>query len=373
MKKLTALFLAAVLLLALFACGKESLPISNPPLILAEKFLTDLDYEQAILQFDQAIDIDPKNPRGYLGKADALLHLDRQPEAVQTLDTGAKNTRGEIRDALNETKAELEKSIADGFIGLSSAYKKLGFWEIAVALLKRACEAMPEESKLREVMDGLREDLGLPAEPESQLMSLAKKLVETYESSGYRAVFEIMRSDEFSSAVSAAAQGSGNAPVICAVNPQTSCGFYAIADNTYIYFGGYDNTQRSGSGTWLRANDADNGGYVFTGAWGNDAPNGEGTSTRIIDLNAIERSEGVTYTQKSVLTGPYANGAANGPVHYQMIMEDGDTHTFNFTAEAGKGIKTGSDEAAGDYISICTDCPLYLTGSLYGVEGFLAE
>ena len=123
-KKLISLFLAAILLLALVACGKTPVAIPNPSLVLGEKFLTDLDYEQALLQFDQAIVIDPKNPRGYLGKADVLLHLERQSDAVQALADGAKATRGDIRTALNAAQAEVKKTSVDGYIGLSSAYEK---------------------------------------------------------------------------------------------------------------------------------------------------------------------------------------------------------------------------------------------------------
>ena len=156
MKKLTALLLiAATLLLTLAACGKPYTPLPNPSLVLGEKYLTDLDYEQALLQFDQAIIVEPKNPRGYLGKADALLHLDRQSDAVQTLDSGAKATRGDTRKALANAKTEAEKSPVDGYIGLSSAYEKLGWKEIAVALVKRVCEELPEESRLKVVLEHL--------------------------------------------------------------------------------------------------------------------------------------------------------------------------------------------------------------------------
>jgi len=154
MKKLFSLALIATLLLALIACGAPA-AIPNPPLVLGEKYLTDLDYEQALLQFDQAIVIEPKNPRGYLGKADALLHLDRQADAASALGDGAKQCRAQ-RAALNEAKAAVAKSLVDGYIGLSTAYEKLGWREIALALLKRVCEELPEESRLKEALEGLR-------------------------------------------------------------------------------------------------------------------------------------------------------------------------------------------------------------------------
>ena len=154
MRKLTSLLLIAALLAALAACNRPAAAIPNPPLVLGEKYLTDLDYEQALLQFDQAIAIEPKNPRGYLGKADALLHLNRQAEAAEALGAAAKQCRPQ-RAWLNEVKAEVQKSAVDGYIALSSTYDKLGWREIALALLRRVCEELPEESRLREALEKL--------------------------------------------------------------------------------------------------------------------------------------------------------------------------------------------------------------------------
>jgi len=154
MKKLLSFSFIATLLLTLAACG-TSAPIPNPPLVLGEKYLADLDYEQALLQFDQAISVEPKNPRSYLGKADALLHLDRSDEAVSALADGATATSGDTRDAFNAAQTEIKKSLVDGYIGLSSAYEKMGWREIAIILLHRVCEELPEESRLREAFERL--------------------------------------------------------------------------------------------------------------------------------------------------------------------------------------------------------------------------
>ena len=80
MKKLTALLLFLPMLLALSACGKAYVPLPNPPLVLGEKYLLDLDYEQAILQFDQAIRIDPKNPRPYVDNTVAWVANPARPK-----------------------------------------------------------------------------------------------------------------------------------------------------------------------------------------------------------------------------------------------------------------------------------------------------
>jgi len=191
MKKQLSLILAAALLLTFVACGKSTVPIPNAPFVLGEKYLADLDYEQALLQFDQALVIDPKNPRVYLGKADALLHLSRKEEAVQALSAGAKATSGETRQALSTAQAEVEKSIVDGYIAISSAYETLGWREIALALLQRVCGELPEEGRLREALERLTEaraastiKVTATGSPTSNPITTTKQRAETIELSG---------------------------------------------------------------------------------------------------------------------------------------------------------------------------------------------
>jgi len=191
MKKLSAFLLIAMLLLAIFACD-TSVAIPNPPLILGEKYLTDLDYEQALLQFDQAISIEPKNPRGYLGKADALLHLEQKDEAATALSDGARATRGKIRTALQEAQAKAEESIVDGYIGLSAAYDKLGWRDIALVLLKRVCEKLPEEKKLKEALEKLR---GTSESTQSTLSSVNESTTPEYRNYPWREGDEIQEYD----------------------------------------------------------------------------------------------------------------------------------------------------------------------------------
>jgi len=134
LKKLFSVALAAAMLLALATCGRPT-AIPNPPLILGEKYLTDLDYEQALLQFDQAITIEPKNPRGYLGKYAALELAERRDEAVQALEDGKKNVARVQRRQLGAVLSAAVSSAVDGLATATEAYKSLGFRDIALKLL----------------------------------------------------------------------------------------------------------------------------------------------------------------------------------------------------------------------------------------------
>jgi len=164
MKKLLSLVLVASLLLVLTACGAQPTTIPNPALVMAEKYLADLDYEQAIVQFDQAIKIEARNPRGYLGKADALLQLERQDEAADVLAVAAKKAQKDQREDLKAVQEEIRKSPEDGFVSLSSAYEKLGWRELALSLLRRATAKFPDMQKIVSALKSLSDTLGSDSE-----------------------------------------------------------------------------------------------------------------------------------------------------------------------------------------------------------------
>lgn len=66
-------------------CGERKI---NELLNLGNKYLEDMDYESAVLVFDQAISIDPKCEEAYLGKAQAQYALGQYEDAIATLQEG---------------------------------------------------------------------------------------------------------------------------------------------------------------------------------------------------------------------------------------------------------------------------------------------
>jgi tetratricopeptide (TPR) repeat protein len=100
MKLKPALFAAMItitvtigLLLFISACGKPAASQSVAELLsLGEKYLLELDYEQALVQFLKVIEIEPMNPRGYTGAAKAYSALDKSNEAIDILKKGFEKT-----------------------------------------------------------------------------------------------------------------------------------------------------------------------------------------------------------------------------------------------------------------------------------------
>lgn len=112
MKKLTAGFAALILLLA--ACGQGSektVATWEEKYDLGVRYLSEGNYEEAIIAFSAAIEIDPKRAEAYIGLADTYIGQNEYTKALKTL-----------RDSLTETDnsqviankiAEIEKEYQD--------------------------------------------------------------------------------------------------------------------------------------------------------------------------------------------------------------------------------------------------------------------
>ena len=111
MKRICGLLLAACLVLGLCACGQKAPegPTWQEQYDLGVKYLSEGNYEEAIIAFTAAIEIDPKRPEAYIGLADVYTaqgDLDKAAEILnQALDTIGEN------DAL---RAALEALSASG-------------------------------------------------------------------------------------------------------------------------------------------------------------------------------------------------------------------------------------------------------------------
>ena len=108
MKRVVILLLAFVFSLSLFSgCGKAVVPATaGDYLALGEKFLLELDYEQALVQFLKVIEIDPMEPRGYTGAAEAYVGLGEPEMAIEVLKLGVDKTDDEsVRRDLAEQLA----------------------------------------------------------------------------------------------------------------------------------------------------------------------------------------------------------------------------------------------------------------------------
>ena len=112
MKRTVSLLLALVLLLTLCGCGKKDddavgADSWQEQYDLGVRYLSDSNYEEAIIAFTAAIKIYSKRPEAYLGLADAYTGTGDLDAARKTLEDGLAATGdAEIQARLDELSAE---------------------------------------------------------------------------------------------------------------------------------------------------------------------------------------------------------------------------------------------------------------------------
>ena len=90
-KKINMYALAVLLLLVIGSgpgCSQHVAATPDELLSLGEKYLAELKYEETLVQFQELIEIDPMNPRGYTGEAEAYVGLGNTDRAITVLRQG---------------------------------------------------------------------------------------------------------------------------------------------------------------------------------------------------------------------------------------------------------------------------------------------
>ena len=103
-KRITALLLAAILLLSLAACGAKD-PWQEK-YDLGMRCLNEGNYQEAVIAFEAAIEIDAKRPEAYLGAAEAYIAADDIDAAIAILEKGYAATNDDtLKKRLDEIKS----------------------------------------------------------------------------------------------------------------------------------------------------------------------------------------------------------------------------------------------------------------------------
>ena len=107
MNRTVSLLLALVVLLTLGGCGKKDGGAAwQEQYDLGVRYLSDGNYEEAIIAFTAAIEIDAKRPEAYLGLADADTGAGDLGAARKALEDGLAATGDtEIQARLDELSA----------------------------------------------------------------------------------------------------------------------------------------------------------------------------------------------------------------------------------------------------------------------------
>ena len=300
MKKFNVFFVVLTLILGLAACGSNA-GAWQEHYDLGTKYLNEGKYEEAVLEFTKAIDIDPKSAPAYVGRGDAYVGL------AENASDGAKAgeyyskalTDYEKASELGDKSAQSKADSIQGIIGKNSA-------------------------ELKELYDCMA-------------------------SGNTDGAVELMRGEKYINLSSSIADGylmyRGSSGKTLAAYP----------DN-YYYYGDFSGGVRSGNGIWICAVYGEDSRFdrrIYDGQWANDLPDGKGHITTICDESKIQLEAGQTTSVRTEIDGSFKNGLYHGDINEVWYMNDGDVHTWD-TIKAVDGvyqpIPVPEDMASDDYV-----------------------
>lgn len=245
MKRVVTFIFCTVIVSSLLAsCVKEAQLLTPAELLdLGEKYLHEMNYEQALVQFLKVIEAEPMIPRGYTGAAEAYLGLGDNDSAIAILQQGLAKIP-ENKDI----QASLDKLLPP---------------EPELTLKP---EPTPTTELLQEpepsYTDSERQEL-LITEAEEVLSGLAALISDGNPEQASGNINSWFRS--FASELS---DVFGLPYIIDTEYGRIGVYQSLVSADYFVYYGGYSGNSREGSGMWIT------GGKIAEGLWSGDAPNG---------------------------------------------------------------------------------------------------
>ena len=111
---------------------------------LGMKYLSDGNYEEAIIEFEAAIEIDDKNPDTYIGLAEVYIQQGDLKKAIEILEAGYEKTQQD--DSIKKKLKETYFSYADATI-------RKGKFKKAKSILEDASEEISADEEIKAKLD----------------------------------------------------------------------------------------------------------------------------------------------------------------------------------------------------------------------------
>ena len=360
----------AVLLAILCGIGIYNIPENrlNRHLEMANKYLEETNYEQAIVEFDKVIAIDPMSAAAYIGKAEAYVGLNDYDSAIETLEVGFSRTPEDV---------DIKKKLVELYIDEAEQKNGSADYEDELTIYDRLLELAADDER---VINGLCECLNLyiailmDEEKYDKIRELAEKyesvavnvdfvsiLARIQEIEEYRAVvkgilsrialfcsnesyedvFQLMQSEEYEAFLAKIDE----LPDTYGMETEYGrIGFYKVDSELYgnymIYYGDYENGQRQGTGVWLGYKNNNN--YMAKGTWEGDVPQGEFEVREWSNILAGD----VVYR---VISGNVHEGLWDGAVLWKFERA-GEEESFPVTFNDGIWVTLRIDEDDGGWI-----------------------
>lgn len=326
-KKLPLLAVVAVLIL-LLAVGRgityyvtvtEAEARVREMLELAEEYLRESDYKQAVAAFEDVIAADPKNGNAYLGIAKAYIGMEDYKEAMEVLEDGI--------EALKEDETEAEKemlcALADYLDEIEDEYEA-----IEEARIEAERQAAEEARRIEE-----------ENERYERFSAVLSEAYEAMASKDYERILEIDGTVEADALAEELKAGECYLyfPEGREVQSGVAAGIYSAGENGYYFFyGEVEDGVREGEGVICYSFSSGDAYSCFVGDFHNDAPNGEGVLTNCqqddnhwLHNCACAEEDQVEIT---VLSGNFTNGLCDGDMTFHWSVRDCNDAEHDLTA-----------------------------------------
>ncbi len=320
--------LLGILLLFVFtsACGKNTAAKWQEQYDLGQQYLLEENYEQAIVAFSEAIEIEPMEIQAYTGLIQAYWQSGDPDNADSIIQSGIAILTGEGSLPSEDTQIEF-------LLTAKEFYEENGDREKLIQVLELLTELDQDNEEYQRLLE---ETAAIQSFVENH-QELLQELAQFCQNGDDEAVWELMLSDDFRTAILSYNEDAGRV-----VYPLDSGNVLALVEYGRVYYGGIEQGLRSGNGVLYDAykrshfssdDEVVYNGYSylkFTGTWSQDLAEGQGTAQISSHFD-----NGLSYQEKWL--GEYTCGKENG-VRTFIYNEEDLTLTFYYTAENGQPV-----------------------------------
>lgn len=350
---------------------------------LGDKYLSEARYEEAIVEYEKVIAIDPRQVPAYVGMAEAYEGLGNTEKAVEIYEQGiaaveeAKLTEGIVLEGserlyigealILESQGLLERSLSILERGFEITNSD-DFWDL-IDRLKEKIQQLKEEEDARKQQEEeerraeeerLAEEAKLSegeeqelTEEESSYLTELNAAMQGGETS-FQEVYRLLTEDFFATLLEGMPGGAdyfydgekvvglsgdlnGSGLVIRQGIDRIQGG--AAGDGGLgweVYYGSLQDGKPSGTGFAAGVDYSDGSGTLLfhIGSWSGGLPNGEG-QTGFLRLGGNQGQ----LDQREIKRSSFVNGLCEGTVYVTSVSYDGQTEEFELTASGGQIVR----------------------------------
>ncbi len=169
MKRVFAGIIAILLMASICACGEKA-PTWQEQYDLGVRYLEEGNYEEAVIAFTAAIEIDPKQAPAYAGRGDVYIKLAESQNGTEETEASKANYERALDDYL--VAIELDGTIVELYQKAAASSLALGDYDTAISILNQGNVKTGDE--------GLRDFL-LELSTDKAAVSISNDAITTFE------------------------------------------------------------------------------------------------------------------------------------------------------------------------------------------------